>query len=71
MLTGAIQVPPDGRPVVMLADHPTTGGYPVLAVVDPGALAVRRPGAGRARRSGSVSYSDRRGSHTDLLGVRQ
>jgi biotin-dependent carboxylase-like uncharacterized protein len=30
---GAVQVPPDGRPVVFLADHPTTGGYPVLAVV--------------------------------------
>ena len=28
LITGAIQVPPDGRPVVMLADHPTTGGYP-------------------------------------------
>ena len=48
MLPGAIQVPPDGRPVVMLADHPTTGGYPVIAVVDPAALpllAQRRPGA--------------------------
>ncbi|WP_217165601.1 biotin-dependent carboxyltransferase family protein [Streptomyces sp. AC512_CC834] len=30
---GAVQVPPDGRPVVFLADHPTTGGYPVIAVV--------------------------------------
>ncbi len=48
LLTGAIQVPPDGRPVVMLADHPTTGGYPVLAVVDPAVLHVvgqSRPGA--------------------------
>lgn len=36
LVEGAIQVPPDGRPVVMLADHPTTGGYPVIAVVDPG-----------------------------------
>ncbi|MFD3840334.1 biotin-dependent carboxyltransferase family protein [Streptomyces sp. NPDC058642] len=33
MVLGAIQVPPDGRPVVFLADHPTTGGYPVIAVV--------------------------------------
>ncbi len=33
MVLGAVQVPPDGRPVVFLADHPTTGGYPVLAVV--------------------------------------
>jgi biotin-dependent carboxylase-like uncharacterized protein len=35
MVLGAVQVPPDGRPVVLLADHPPTGGYPVLAVVDP------------------------------------
>jgi allophanate hydrolase subunit 2 len=28
-----LQVPPDGRPVVFLADHATTGGYPVIAVV--------------------------------------
>ena len=34
MVLGAVQVPPDGRPVVFLADHPTTGGYPVVAVVD-------------------------------------
>ncbi|MYX97787.1 5-oxoprolinase/urea amidolyase family protein [Streptomyces sp. SID486] len=33
MVLGAVQVPPDGRPVVFLADHPTTGGYPVVAVV--------------------------------------
>ena len=32
MVTGAIQVPPDGQPVLLLADHPTTGGYPVIAV---------------------------------------
>lgn len=34
VVEGAIQVPPDGDPIVMLADHPTTGGYPVIAVVD-------------------------------------
>ena len=33
MVLGAIQVPPSGQPVVLLADHPTTGGYPVIAVV--------------------------------------
>ncbi len=33
MVLGAVQVPPDGLPVVFLADHPPTGGYPVLAVV--------------------------------------
>ena len=29
------RVRPDGQPIVMLADHPTTGGYPVIGVVDP------------------------------------
>ena len=29
MVRGAIQVPPGGEPVVFLADHPATGGYPV------------------------------------------
>ncbi|WP_329132281.1 biotin-dependent carboxyltransferase family protein [Streptomyces sp. NBC_00670] len=40
MVLGAVQVPPDGRPVVFLADHPTTGGYPVVAVVHPTDLAA-------------------------------
>lgn len=35
MVEGALQVPPDGQPVLFLADHPVTGGYPVIAVVDP------------------------------------
>ena len=34
IVLGAVQLPPDGRPVVFLADHPTTGGYPVVAVVE-------------------------------------
>jgi antagonist of KipI len=33
MVWGAVQVPPDGRPMVLLADHQTVGGYPVAAVV--------------------------------------
>jgi biotin-dependent carboxylase-like uncharacterized protein len=44
---GAIQVPPDGRPIVMLADRPVTGGYPVPACVvgaDVGRVAQLRPG---------------------------
>ncbi|MEV7093823.1 biotin-dependent carboxyltransferase family protein [Amycolatopsis sp. NPDC051045] len=47
VVTGAIQVPPSGLPVVFLADHPTTGGYPVAAVVRTAALsalAQARPG---------------------------
>ena len=47
VVTGAVQVPANGRPVVFLADHPTTGGYPVIGVVpvpDLAALAQVRPG---------------------------
>ncbi|MEU4453718.1 5-oxoprolinase/urea amidolyase family protein [Nocardioides sp. NPDC023903] len=34
-VTGAIQVPPDGQPVLFLPDHPLTGGYPIIgAVID-------------------------------------
>ncbi len=33
MLPGAIQIPPSGEPIVMMADAPTSGGYPVIAVV--------------------------------------
>ena len=33
VVTGAIQVPPSGLPIVLGPDHPTTGGYPVIAVV--------------------------------------
>ncbi|WP_327065039.1 biotin-dependent carboxyltransferase family protein [Kitasatospora sp. NBC_01302] len=40
MVLGAVQVPPDGRPVVFLADHPTTGGYPVIGVVPEDALSA-------------------------------
>jgi biotin-dependent carboxylase-like uncharacterized protein len=35
LVRGAVQVPPDGHPVVFGADHPVTGGYPVVAVVLP------------------------------------
>jgi allophanate hydrolase subunit 2 len=47
MPVGAIQVPPDGRPIVMLADRPVTGGYRVPACViaaDVGRVARLRPG---------------------------
>ena len=48
MVRGALQVPPDGRPILFLADHPVTGGYPVLAVVrgaDLDRAGQLRPGA--------------------------
>lgn len=33
VVLGSVQVPSDGRPVIFLADHPTTGGYPVVGVI--------------------------------------
>ncbi|MFG2106138.1 5-oxoprolinase subunit C family protein [Micromonospora chersina] len=45
LVLGAVQVPPDGQPLIFLADHPTTGGYPVIGVVDDVTpLAQARPG---------------------------
>ncbi|WP_432883353.1 biotin-dependent carboxyltransferase family protein [Kribbella sp. CA-245084] len=47
MARGAIQIPPSGTPVIFLADHPVTGGYPVIAYVadiDLDACAQLRPG---------------------------
>jgi biotin-dependent carboxylase-like uncharacterized protein len=47
VVRGAIQVPPSGQPVVFLADHPVTGGYPVAAVLldaDADRAAQLRPG---------------------------
>ncbi len=47
LVRGAVQLPPDGQPVVFLNDHPTTGGYPVVAVVvgaDVSRCAQVRPG---------------------------
>jgi biotin-dependent carboxylase-like uncharacterized protein len=47
LVTGAVQVPADGQPLVFLADRPTTGGYPVIGVVDPRDLPIiaqARPG---------------------------
>lgn len=47
LVPGAVQIPPDGQPVVFGVDHPVTGGYPVLAVVRHRAidlLAQVRPG---------------------------
>ncbi len=47
MTHGAVQVPASGQPIILLADHPTTGGYPVIAVVasaDLDAAGQLRPG---------------------------
>lgn len=47
VVAGAVQVPRGGAPIVLLADHQTTGGYPVIATViaaDLGKVAQRLPG---------------------------
>ena len=44
---GAMQLPPEGQPIVLMADHPTIGGYPIIGVVPAcalGRLAQRTPG---------------------------
>ncbi len=45
--SGTVQVPPSGQPIILLADHPTTGGYPRIghvASIDLPALGQARPG---------------------------
>jgi len=47
LVRGAVQVPSDGHPLIFLADHPVTGGYPVVAVLTDAAAdraAQLRPG---------------------------
>ena len=59
LVRGAVQVPPDGQPIVFLADHPVTGGYPTVAVVAEahlGRLAQLAPGV-------TVSFRERPASH--------
>ena len=48
-----LQVPPNGQPILLLNDHPTTGGYPVIAVVATADL----PHAGQLRPGDNVRFS--------------
>ncbi len=52
VVTGAVQVPPDGAPIILLADHQTTGGYPIVAVV----ITADHPRLGRLRPGASVRF---------------
>ncbi|SNS70276.1 biotin-dependent carboxyltransferase family protein [Rhodococcoides kyotonense] len=52
MVSGALQVPPDGKPVLFLADHPVTGGYPVVGVV----VSEDLPELGQLRPGDSVRF---------------
>jgi biotin-dependent carboxylase-like uncharacterized protein len=53
LVLGAIQVPASGQPLVFLADHPTTGGYPVIGVVEPADL----PRLGQCRPGAAVRFA--------------
>ncbi|SDK72648.1 biotin-dependent carboxyltransferase family protein [Nonomuraea jiangxiensis] len=57
MVVGAVQVPPSGQPIVFLADHPPTGGYPVIGVV----RAADLPVAAQLRPGDQVRFTTRRG----------
>jgi biotin-dependent carboxylase-like uncharacterized protein len=52
VVSGAIQLPPDGAPIVLLADHQTTGGYPIAAVV----ITADHPRLGQLRPGASVRF---------------
>ena len=49
---GAIQVPPDGRPILLAADCQTVGGYPKIATV----ISADLPALGRLRPGGQVAF---------------
>ena len=50
--TGSIQVPGSGQPIVLLADHQTTGGYPKIATV----ISADLPTLGRCRPSDPLRF---------------
>ena len=51
-MTGSLQIPPSGNPILLMHDHPTTGGYPVLAVV----LSEDVPVAGQLRPGDHIRF---------------
>lgn len=56
MVIGALEVPRDGAPIVLGPEHPTTGGYPVVAVI----AAADRGRFFATRIGGSVTFTCRR-----------
>jgi len=53
VVRGAIQLPPGGAPIVLLAEHQTTGGYPIAAVV----ITADHPRLGQLRPGASVRFT--------------
>jgi antagonist of KipI len=54
LLPGAVQVPKDGRPIIVMRDAQTTGGYPKVAVVISSDLSV----LGQAKPGCSIGFSE-------------
>lgn len=50
---GSIQVPPDGNPIILLADHQTTGGYPKIAQM----ISVDLPLIGQVKPGEAIHFS--------------
>ena len=74
--SGAVQVPGDGAPIVLMADAPTVGGYPKIAVVseaDLPILAQRRPGETIRFEAITIEQSQRalKRRHSDLQTISQ
>lgn len=54
IVSGAVQLPPGGAPIILLADHQTTGGYPIIAV----AITADHPRLGQLRPGASVRFEE-------------
>ena len=54
IVTGAVQVPGNGQPILLLADHQTTGGYPKLAAV----ISADIPRLGRLRPGDEIRFEE-------------
>src|SRR5699024_1225072 len=74
-VTGALQVPPNGQPVLFGPDHPLTGGYPIIASVDDVDFAAQLPPGVKLRfttspRSASNHQHESRNMSTILIANR-
>lgn len=70
LLPGAIQVPADGRPLVVLADGPTTGGYPKMAwVIGPDLCRIAQAGPGTRLRFQAIAVETAHAAIREHAGV--
>jgi len=54
LVSGAVQVPPSGQPILLMADHQTAGGYPVVATV----VSASMPVAAQLLPGDEVSFAE-------------